>query len=627
MKTALMIAAIVLLAINLSLAEVPRLISYQGRLTNAGIPVADDSYSVVFNLYTLPTDGRVLWTETQSVTTTSGLFSVLLGTNNPLSPDLFSGSPRYLGITVGANPEMTPRVQVVAAAFAFRSDHSANADSLNGRSPAYYLSWANLAGVPAGFADGVDDVGSGGISGVTAGEGLAGGGMSGTVTLKIDSAGVTSKHIANGTIANDDINASAAISVGKISGTAMNLTSTQFASGAKTFSGETYFGDSTLHANYSGIVVGTRAFSPSLSYLMLLSRDVNTTSSRYGLYAEIDNATTGTVYGVRGRASSATAGAANAGTVYGVYGSAVSDGANRYGVYAIGDARTGTITTGNSHGVYASATDGDVAYGLKSYAASATSGFGLYCEVTGNSGGTGSHNYVHDNGSGSASIGTNNHVFNNANNGYGVAGTANGNSNIGYGVFGASYSNGTNWAGYFSGDVNVTGTIVKSAAKTLIDHPLDPDNMNLILTGVDSPEMVVKTSGNAVTNSAGEATVVLPGYFAAMAGNFRYQLTVIGQFAQAIVGEEISGNQFRIKTDKPGVKVSWEVTGERTDSYAKANRPTPEVTKSAEQQGRYRHPETFGKSPERSVDYPMLQELNKAPSTLESAPLETEESE
>jgi hypothetical protein len=39
--------------------------------------------------------------------------------------------------------------------------------------------------------------------------------------------------------------------------------------------------------------------------------------------------------------------------------------------------------------------------------------------------------------------------------------------------------------------------------------------------------------------------------------DFRYQLTVIGQFAQAIASREIVNNGFAIKTDQPHVNVSW----------------------------------------------------------------------
>jgi hypothetical protein len=74
--------------------------------------------------------------------------------------------------------------------------------------------------------------------------------------------------------------------------------------------------------------------------------------------------------------------------------------------------------------------------------------------------------------------------------------------------------------------------------------------------------------------------------------DFRYQLTVIGQFAQAIVSKEIDGNQFTIRTSKPGVKVSWQVTGIRHDAYADAHRIQVEEDK-GEKRGTYLHPELF----------------------------------
>jgi hypothetical protein len=93
----------------------------------------------------------------------------------------------------------------------------------------------------------------------------------------------------------------------------------------------------------------------------------------------------------------------------------------------------------------------------------------------------------------------------------------------------------------------------------------------------------------------------LPDYFETLNRDFRYQLTVIGQFAQAIVAEEIQGNQFVIRTDQPQVKVSWLVTGIRQDAWAEENRILVEEDKPAEEQGFYLHPTIFGQPQERSI--------------------------
>ena len=69
-------------------------------------------------------------------------------------------------------------------------------------------------------------------------------------------------------------------------------------------------------------------------------------------------------------------------------------------------------------------------------------------------------------------------------------------------------------------------------------------------------------NGTVTTDGNGEAAVALPGYFNALNHQCCYQLTVIGQFAQAIVAKEVGqDNQFTIKTSEPRVTVSWQVTG------------------------------------------------------------------
>jgi hypothetical protein len=173
-----------------------------------------------------------------------------------------------------------------------------------------------------------------------------------------------------------------------------------------------------------------------------------------------------------------------------------------------------------------------------------------------------------------------------------------GNLNVGGGsvnfLTNANFTNGLTASGNasFNGNVYINGTISKNSGTFKIDHPLDPANKYLYHSFVESPDMMNIYNGNIVTNRHGLATVELPSYFEALNQDFRYQLTVIGQFAQAIVVREIDKNHFTIKTNKPSVKVSWQVTGIRHDAYADAHRVQVEEDKGKER-GTYLHPELF----------------------------------
>ena len=152
-----------------------------------------------------------------------------------------------------------------------------------------------------------------------------------------------------------------------------------------------------------------------------------------------------------------------------------------------------------------------------------------------------------------------------------------------------------------AGNVHVAGNLSKGGGSFQIDHPLDPANKYLYHSFVESPDMMNIYNGNVLTDKSGLAIIVLPDYFAALNRDFRYQLTVIGQFAQAIVATEIENSCFTIQTSLPGVKVSWQVTGIRQDAYANAHRIPVEEDKRPQDQGRYLHPELFGASRELGI--------------------------
>ena len=192
----------------------------------------------------------------------------------------------------------------------------------------------------------------------------------------------------------------------------------------------------------------------------------------------------------------------------------------------------------------------------------------------------------------------------NTNGSDGIDTTAGGGLLGGYGISATGGQNGDGSyspAGYFNGDVDVTGIISNSGVSLKIDDPTDPANKYLSHSFVESPDMKNIYDGTITTDGRGAATVTLPDWFEALNRDFRYQLTVIGQFAQAIVETEIHNNTFTIRTDKPQVKVSWQVTGIRQDAYANAHRIPVEQDKPEQERNHYLHPELYGHSEEDSV--------------------------
>ncbi len=113
-------------------------INFQGKLVNTnGTNVTNGDYSIVFTLYNADSGGTNLWDETQTVTVTDGIFQVSLGdVDTTLGNVDFNSDLLYLGIKVGADAEMTPRIRFTAVPYAF------NAQKVNG------LTVTNTSGNP-----------------------------------------------------------------------------------------------------------------------------------------------------------------------------------------------------------------------------------------------------------------------------------------------------------------------------------------------------------------------------------------------------------------------------------------------------------------------------------------------
>jgi len=172
---------------------------------------------------------------------------------------------------------------------------------------------------------------------------------------------------------------------------------------------------------------------------------------------------------------------------------------------------------------------------------------------------------------------------------------------------------------------NTTGNVVVSQDFTVVgvkaftmDHPLDPANKLLRHAAAESNEVINFYSGNVTTDASGKAVVTLPDYYEALNKDSRYQLTVIGSFAQAIISKEVNNNKFEIATSTPNVKVSWEVKGVRNDARMKQHPFVAEEIKTGAQKGKYWDPASHNQPESMSVSYDKSIE-----SSLNSTPKET----
>ncbi|MGB9561531.1 MAG: hypothetical protein ACPL6C_01830, partial [bacterium] len=102
------------------LGQVPRVISYQGRLSDASGSPVTGTHDITFKLYTTATGGSPIWTETHTgVQIINGLYNVMLGSITPLFLSDVNFSQQYwLGVTIDTTPEMTPRYQLGASPYA-----------------------------------------------------------------------------------------------------------------------------------------------------------------------------------------------------------------------------------------------------------------------------------------------------------------------------------------------------------------------------------------------------------------------------------------------------------------------------------------------------------------------------
>lgn len=97
-------------------------VNFQGKLVNNdGTNVTNGSYNFTFTLFDASSGGTNLWTETQSLTVTDGIFRAELGTSTAFGATLFDNDNLYLAIQINSGTALSPRIRFTAVPYAFNS--------------------------------------------------------------------------------------------------------------------------------------------------------------------------------------------------------------------------------------------------------------------------------------------------------------------------------------------------------------------------------------------------------------------------------------------------------------------------------------------------------------------------
>ncbi len=183
------------------------------------------------------------------------------------------------------------------------------------------------------------------------------------------------------------------------------------------------------------------------------------------------------------------------------------------------------------------------------------------------------------------------------------------------GIYCSASGSGTLWAGYFDGDVYITGSLSKGSGSFLIDHPLDPQNKTLRHNFVESPENLCLYRGKVKLNSSGEGKVEMPRYFKALTKETEATVTLTSIGRPFNTGYEWNSD-YTVCTvyGDPNREVSYIVMADRDDPVMKQlYKPVEEEKGNGNfTKGKLLYPKAYGYSENMGEDYERQQEINSA---------------
>ena len=130
-KLSYMLGILVILT-GLEANSVPLFLTHQGNISESDHTPASGVISVTFSLYDASDASDSLWTEILDVTFDNGFYSVVLGSQTSLSPELFDGGDSYLGIALDGQAEFSPRSRITTVPYAIRAGVADELDTSEG---------------------------------------------------------------------------------------------------------------------------------------------------------------------------------------------------------------------------------------------------------------------------------------------------------------------------------------------------------------------------------------------------------------------------------------------------------------------------------------------------------------